>query len=343
MAKYENLTVSIVIPCRNEKNYIGKCIDSFLNQSYDSKLYEILVCDGMSDDGTRSIVKNYEERFNNVKLIDNLGLSAPKGMNAGIKYSKSDIIIIFGAHAYSDYKFIQENINAITTHNVGCVGGPIETINKDDKGCAISMAMSSPFGVGNALFRYAKKETYVDTVAFGCYRKETLDKIGYFDEELVRNQDDELNFRIIKNGYKILLSPKIKSYYYSRSSLKKLWKQYYQYGFWKVRIMQKHGGIASIRHLIPAIFVLTNLFGIVLGVFHKSILYLWILEIILYIIGDIIFSLKLIKLNKNIWKYIFGIFPILHISYGIGFINGLLNCYIFKSKNITKNNTKISR
>lgn len=343
MIKHQDLTVSIVIPCRNEKNYIRKCLDSFVVQTYRKDLYEVLVCDGISDDGTRDIVERYKNLYSNIKLIDNKGLSAPRGMNEGIKSSKSDVIIIFGAHAYADEKFIEENIAALVSHEVGCVGGPIETINEDDKGCAISMAMSSPFGVGNALFRYAKEEVYVDTVAFGCYSREVLDHIGYFDEELVRNQDDELNFRLVKNHYKILLSPRIKSYYYSRSSLKKLWKQYYQYGFWKVRVMQKHGGIASIRHIVPAVFVITNILGIVLGIFYKWILYLWILEVILYLIGDVVFSLKLIKSNRKIWKYIFFIFPILHISYGVGFINGIFNFYIFKSKKTVQNNTKMSR
>ncbi|WP_315117512.1 glycosyltransferase family 2 protein [uncultured Clostridium sp.] len=343
MKDKENLTVSIVIPCRNEKNYIKKCIDSFINQTYPAKLFEVLICDGMSDDGTRDIVMEYENKYSNVKLIDNEGLSAPKGMNKGIKYSQKDVIIIFGAHAYAKEDFIEENIKALINNEVGCVGGPIETINEDDKGMAISLAMSSPFGVGNALFRYAKEETYVDTVAFGCYRRSVLDKIGYFDEELVRNQDDELNFRVIKNGYKILLSPKIKSYYYSRSSLKKLWKQYYQYGFWKVRVMQKHGRTASIRHLVPAAFVITNVLGLLLGLAFKWILYLWFIEIGLYIIGDMVSSFKLINKNKGIWKYIFFIFPILHFSYGLGFLNGLLNFYVFKSKKSLEKNTKMSR
>lgn len=343
MNSKKDLTVSVVIPCRNEKSYIRKCIDSFLNQSYPKDLYEILICDGMSDDGTRDIIKEYQNKYDNVKLIDNKGLSAPKGMNEGIKYSEKDAIIIFGAHAYADEDFISENIKALTSNEVGCVGGPIETINENNKGASISMAMSSPFGVGNALFRYAKEETFVDTVAFGCYRKEVLNEIGYFDEELVRNQDDELNFRVIKSGNKILLSPKIKSYYYSRSSLKKLWKQYYQYGFWKVRVMQKHGKPASLRHLVPATFVITNILGAVLSLFNKYIFYFWMLELALYVFCDIIFSCKLIKKNKNIKKHIFFIFPILHISYGIGFVKGLFNFYIIKSKKAIEKNTKMSR
>ncbi|MFD3156169.1 glycosyltransferase family 2 protein [Haloimpatiens sp. FM7330] len=337
-------TVSVVIPCRNEKKFISECIDSFVNQTYDKELYEVLICDGMSDDGTRDIVKGYEEKYKNIRLVDNVGLSAPKGMNEGIRKSKADVIIIFGAHAYADKDFIKNNVKLLNKDkSVGCAGGPIETINDSDKGRAVALAMSSPFGVGNALFRYAKKEMYVDTVAFGAYRRDVLEEIGYFDSELVRNQDDEINYRVTKAGYNILLSPTVKSYYYSRASLKKLWRQYFQYGFWKVRVMQKHGKTASVRHLVPMTFVLTNLLGIILGMFFKPILILWLVELAAYLTCDIISSFKLIKRKFNLLKYIPIIFPILHLSYGIGFLQGLFVFYLFKSKKYINKNTKMSR
>ncbi|MCD3244556.1 glycosyltransferase family 2 protein [Clostridium botulinum C] len=336
-------TVSIVIPCRNEENYIGECLDSFINQTYPKELYEVLVCDGFSDDKTREIVEEYSKKYSNIKLLDNEGRSAPKGMNVGIKYSKKDIIIIFGAHAYADKDFIKNNVKALENPEVGCSGGPIKTISENETGKAIACAMSSPFGVGNALFRFAQKEMFVDTVAFGAYRREILDSIGYFDEELVRNQDDELNYRVIKAGHKILLSPKIKSVYYSRGSLSKLWKQYYQYGFWKVRVMQKHSKTASIRHLVPMAFVLTNLLGIILGLFFKPILCLWGIEVIMYLLCDFISSFKVSKGNVGIMKYMPLIFPILHISYGLGFIAGLFGFYVFKSDKMIHKNTKMSR
>ncbi|WP_374119116.1 glycosyltransferase family 2 protein [Clostridium sp. OS1-26] len=336
-------TVSIIIPCRNEEKYIGKCIDTFINQTYPKECFEVFVCDGMSTDNTRDIVREYEKKYSNIKIVDNPGLSAPKGMNEGIRKSKADIVIIFGAHSYADKDFIKYNVEALRNKEVGCAGGPIETISEDDKGTAIAYAMSSPFGVGNALFRYAQEETYVDTVAFGAYRKEVLEEIGYFDEELVRNQDDELNYRVVKNGYKVLLTPKVRSSYYSRSSLKKLWKQYYQYGFWKVRVMQKHGKPASLRHLIPMIFVTTNVLGAAVGLFFKPILYLWFLELGLYLVCDIVASIKVAKGNHKLLKYIPLIFPILHLSYGIGFMEGLVSFYLLKSNKAIEKNTKMSR
>ncbi|MCY6370498.1 glycosyltransferase family 2 protein [Clostridium ganghwense] len=336
-------TVSIVIPCRNEKDYIGQCLESFINQTYPKDLFEVLVCDGMSDDGTRGIIKEYKKKYDNIHIVDNKGLSAPKGMNLGIKKSNKDIIIIFGAHSYADKDFIKNNVKLLQKEGVGCAGGPIETISNNEVGEAISLAMSSPFGVGNALFRYAQKETYVDTVAFGAYEKKVLEEIGFFDEELVRNQDDELNYRVVKAGYKILLSPEVRSKYYGRGSLSKLWRQYYQYGFWKVRVMQKHGKTASIRHLVPMAFVLTNTLGIGLGLFFKPILILWLIQFIMYLALDIAASVKLVKNKFNLIKYIPFIFPILHISYGLGFINGLMAFYVLRSNKLVEKNTKMSR
>ena len=338
------IDVSVVIPCRNEKKYISKCLDSFLNQNYSKELYEILVCDGMSDYGTRDIIREYEAKYDNVHLVDNKGLTAPKAMNEGIRYSKAKSIIIFGAHAYADSNFIKNNMKLLYRNDeIGCVGGTLETISENDKGKAIALAMSSPFGVGNALFRYATEEMYVDTVAFGGYKREVLDDIGYFDDELVRNQDDEINFRVTKGGYKILLSPEIKATYYSRGSFKKLWRQYFQYGFWKVRVMQKHGRTPSVRHLVPMAFVLGNIGAAILSFLFKPIFYIWMVVLGLYIIGDLVSSLKLTKGKRKLLKYIPIVFPILHFSYGIGFLDGLINFYLLKSNKKIDKNMKTSR
>lgn len=339
-----NKTVSIVIPCRNEENYIEQCIKSFLVQSYPQELIEIIVADGMSTDNTRKIIDEMKKEHKNIKLLDNLKLSAPTGMNLGIKESKSDIIIIFGAHAYADKDFVRENVLALEGKDIGCAGGVITTINDSIKGEAIAEAMSCPFGVGNALFRYAEKEAFVDTVGFGAYDRKFIIDIGLFDEELVRNQDDELNFRVQKAGKKILLNPKIKATYFSRGDFKKLWRQYYQYGFWKVRVIQKHKKPASIRHLIPLMFVLFLLGGGILSIFSKFIFIGYLLTLLLYLLLDLTFSVKICK-KKSIkhLPYLFITFPILHISYGVGFIMGLFNFYIFKSKSMEEKNKKISR
>lgn len=339
-----NNTVSIVIPCRNEENYIGQCIESFLKQSYPQELLTIIIADGMSTDSTRQIIKKYQIEHKNVLLIDNLEFTAPTGMNKGIKATDSDIVIIFGAHAYADKDFVLNNVKALIDMEVGCAGGTIKTISEGIIGAAIAKAMSCPFGVGNALFRFADKETYVDTVAFGAYRRTVLDEIGLFDEQLVRNQDDELNFRVVNSGKKILLSPKIKSTYFSRGSLQKLYKQYFQYGFWKVRVIQKHKRPASIRHLIPLLFVLYLFAGVILSIFSKGIRIISLLILSLYILLDIIFSIKSSRGDGiKCLLYLLVIFPILHFSYGFGFLLGIFNFYIRSISKVENKNKSISR
>lgn len=339
-----NKTVSIVIPCRNEQKYIEKCIRSFLKQSYPQELLTIIVADGMSDDKTRDIIKDIQKENKNVVCLDNKEFTAPKGMNLGIRYSKSEIIIIFGAHAYADKDFVLENVKALEREGVGCTGGIITTINENIKGAAIAEAMSCPFGVGNALFRFSEKECFVDTVGFGAYRKELLNEIGYFDEELVRNQDDELNYRVVKSGAKILLTPKIKSTYYSRGDFKKLWRQYFQYGFWKVRVIQKHKKPAAIRHLIPMAFVLFLGLGAIGSLFSKFIALSFSAILSLYLLLDLIFSVKIsIKKNIKYLGYLFVTFPILHISYGLGFLSGIVNFYIVRNSQLEEKNKELSR
>lgn len=338
--------VSIVIPCRNEETYIEQCLQSMVKQSYGIENIEILVCDGYSNDRTQEIIKDLSDKYNQIKLVLNEKRVAPSAMNLGIKQATGSIIIIFGAHAYMDKDYVKNCVKKLEDDDaLACVGGKIINISENGTAKAISLAMSSPFGVGNALFRFSDKEQYVDTVAFGAYKKKVFDEVGLFDEEFVRNQDDELNFRVTESGNKILLSPDIISHYYTRGSFSKLWRQYYQYGFWKVRVIQKHKKPASIRHLIPLFFVLTLGLGIVLSPFLKIIRYLLLLEVLAYFLGALIFS---VKACKNQCKYIPKVmltFLILHLSYGIGFLEGIFVFLIFKSKSkkSIEKNIKTSR
>lgn len=336
------IKVSLIIPCKNEERYIKECINSALEQTYEN--IEVLIVDGMSNDKTRDIVKEIEKLNDNVKLLDNPKMVTPHALNIGIEQSSGQAIIIIGAHSILDKKFVENNVRNLYERGYDCSGGVIETINENYIGNLISKAMSCPFGVGNALFRYTDKELEVDTVPFGAYKKETLNRIGYFDTELVRNQDDELNLRLINNGGKILLSPDIKSKYYSRGSLKKLWKQYFQYGFWKVRVIQKHKKPASIRHLIPILFVLSlSILGI--GSLFSGLARMFLLtEVSTYLLLSIVFAVKHSNGEGIKSKFILPmIFFILHVSYGLGFGLGLVNFYINKNRKFIERNTEISR
>jgi len=257
-------------------------------------------------------------------------------MNIGIKNSTGDFITRIDAHAEIDKNFIINSLKVFELdEKIFCSGGIIESIYENENSKVISLAMSSSFGVGSAYFRTGLKNGYVDTLAFGTYKKELFDKIGLFDEELVRNQDDELNFRLIKNGYKIYLSKDIKSKYYVRSSFKKLFKQYYQYGYWKVYVNKKHKTFTNYRQLVPFLFTIF-LFSVFISIFHKSYIYFYLFIITIYFSLSFIFAIKKTKNISEIFKVIFS-FIILHLSYGLGYLQGIIDFIILNKKPSNKN------
>lgn len=335
--------VSIVIPCRNEEKHIGKCINSIIEQSYGIENIEVMIADGLSVDKTAEIIIEYGKLHPQIRYIRNEKRTAPAAMNLGIQNSTGEIIIIFGAHAYMDKEYVQKCVEKLKANDIDCVGGKIINLSENRAAEAISRAMASPFGVGNALFRYSNTEELVDTVAFGAYKREVFDRIGLFDEEFVRNQDDELNFRLTLSGGHILLSPEIISYYYTRGSFSKLWNQYFQYGFWKVRGIQKHKRAASIRHLIPAGFVIGLIFGTGLSIFFNWVRYLFIFVIMLYLVGAFVFAQKASQDEPRFIPNIMLTFIILHVSYGLGFIEGIYVFYFTKNSDKINKNTKLSR
>ena len=322
--------VSIVIPCRNEEKYIGKCLDSILNSDYDKSLLEVFVCDGMSEDKTESTILLYSQ-YSFIKLLKNKHKTTPYALNLGINNSSGDVIMILGAHAELSSDYISQCIATFhLDEKIGCVGGLLQTISEDEQTKSIAKAMSSSFGVGNAYFRTGAKEGYVDTVAFGAYKKEVFNTAGLFDESLTRNQDDEFNYRITKAGYKIYLNPSIKATYYSRSSLSKLFGQYFQYGYWKVFVNKKHHAITTFRQMIPAIFVIFFLTGSILAFISIFFLFAFLSIFFLYLLLACIAAAKA-KNIKDFFMMLFAIF-ILHFSYGIGYIEGICNFIILRKK-----------
>lgn len=321
----ENPLVSIVIPCRNEEKFIAKCLDSMLKQNYPEDKLEILVVDGMSTDKTREILEDYKEKHG-IKIIENPKRITPIALNLGVKNSTGDVVIIFGAHAFAENNFVSKNVEFIFKKKADCVGGVIKSIGENYWGKVISLVMSSPFGVGNALFRYAKEAKYVDTVAFGAYRREVFKKIGLFDDKFKFGQDAEFNFRLSKSGGKIFLSPEIESYYYVRSSIIKLWRQYFRYGRSKSTMAKRHKKIISIRSLVPTIFLLTLFLTAILGIFFKPFLFLFSAVFFSYLLLNLFFSLKIS--SSSGFKYLFSLilsFFILHFSYGLGFLRGIFS------------------
>lgn len=334
------LKVSIIIPCRNEKSYIAKCIDSILSQDYPHEYLDVIICDGCSDDGTLTILEEYCQQYRNVCVLVNQHKTTPHALNIGLKKSQADVKIILGAHSEIHSDYVNNCIACFDlSPEIGCVGGVLNNVYEGKTSAAIGLAMSSPFGVGNSHFRTGAKNGYVDTVAFGAYRKEVFESIGYFDENLIRNQDDEFNFRLLKSGRTIYLSNTIRANYYVRASYRKLVKQYYQYGYWKVFVNKKHRVITSMRQLIPFVFVLF-LFSLPLFVYFK------IPEIfgaILLFYGTLgIYSAKKVASSfLNIPSIVFTFF-ILHFSYGLGYLEGVFN-FLLLGRNPKKSSTISSR
>ena len=275
-------TVSIVIPMRNEEKYIGNCLDSLLAQEGDGGSLEVVVVNGESEDGSKQIVENMMPIFPRLKLLDNPRHITPVSLNMGVKAATGDVIIILGAHSYVAKDFISKNLHFLDTMAVDCVGGSISPVGDTYQGEAIALAMSSPIGVGNAFYRYSKVQRLVDTVQFGAYRREIFYRIGYFDEELVRNQDFELNHRIVSTGGRILLAPQVHGYYVVRSSIPKLFKQYFDYGFWKTKVISKEVGAFRLRYQIPPIFIMALAITGLLGLFMPMLWSLFQGIVILY-------------------------------------------------------------
>ena len=333
--------VSIIIPCRNEENYIFKCVMSILEQDYSGKI-ELLIIDGMSDDKTVSIVNDLSSIHKNVKLIENIEQTTPQAMNIGLGVASYDLIIRIDAHAIALPNFIKNNVDSIfESDNIMCAGGKIINVYENKISHAIGMAMSSVFGVGNATFRVGGEKKFVDTLAFGIYKKEVFEKIGTFDEDLIRNQDDELNFRLTKGGYKILYNPEIQSEYYVRGSIKKLYKQYYQYGYWKVYVNKKHKTITTIRQMVPLFFVLGLLLGTLISILIPVFWYVFVFGITIYLIMALLFAYRVNDKQVSILK-VATIFPVLHFSYGFGYLIGILH-FLVLGKSPSQKNKEISR
>ncbi len=325
--------VSIVIPMRNESKHIRKCLDSLIDQDYPLENYEILVTDGMSEDGSREIVAQYRDKFKYIKLLDNPRKITPVSKNIGIKNARGDIIIILSAHSSVAPNFVSQNVDLLKKTDADCVGGPIQTVGEGYTGKGIALVLSSPFGVGNARFRYTQKEQYVDTVAFGAYRREVFDRIGFFNEELIRNQDNDLHFRLRKSGGKIYLSPSIKSFYYARSSLRDLWKQGFKTGTWNILTVRRSPGSLSVRHFVPLFFVLSLIISLFL--LSTTIWGLIILSSILltYFLCAIFFSAAIAAKAGILYLPILPlIFFSYHVSYGLGSIWGLIRSVPFPRK-----------
>jgi succinoglycan biosynthesis protein ExoA len=309
------MELSIICPALNEIRFIDRLINSLC--APDGVEKEILLVDGGSTDGTREKIEMRMREFPFLKLIDNPGRTSTHAFNIAYPVSKGDFIAFVGAHAEYSPKYFKTAVLCLKNNEADVAGGFLEQRGKTKTGEAIALVMSSKAGVGNTEFRTMKKKMYVDSVAFAVYRRDVIEKAGLMNESLPVNQDDEFHYRINSLGFRILMLPDISAIYYVRDSKIALWKQYFKYGLYKPAVLSGTKRSIRVRHIIPALFTLYILSLPVAFLYSW-----WLLPLILYVF--IIVSVAVgFRKSFEITLRTLPVFPVLHLSYGLGFIAGM--------------------
>ena len=325
-AKHDlSTTVSILMPVRNEGRFLRHSLAAVLGQDYPKDHLEILVLDGMSTDETRAIIRHYRADHPHVRLLNNPGHIVPTGLNIGLREAKGDIIIRVDGHTRIAPNYVSACVQALKETGADNVGGLMRGVASTPFGEAVVLATSSPFGVGNARFHYAETQEVVDTVYLGAWPREVFTRIGGFDEEMVRNQDDEFNYRLRAAGGTIVLTPTIQSHYQVRSTPRGLWRQYFQYGTWKVRVLQKHPRQMRARQFVPPLFVATLLVTALLAPVSQVARVVLAATGALYLLANGTASLR--SARHTPWRARLRLplaFALLHLAYGAGFLVGLV-------------------
>jgi len=331
----QTVHVSVVVPCRNEIRHIRAFLNSVFRQELGQIEMEVLVADGMSDDGTRLVLSEFEKRFAALKILDNPEQIVSTGLNRAIREAKGEIIVRMDAHTEYAPDYVRSCVEVLNETNADNVGGPALTHADGYLAQAIAHAYQSPFARGGAKARDPRYEGPVDTVPYGCWRKSIFDWIGLFDEKLVRSQDYEMNMRIASFGGTVWRSPRITSWYRPRASLSGLFWQYFQYGFWKVAVIRKHRGLASRRNLVPGSCLVA---GAVLLLFaagarlsgsvrwQSSSMDVWLALVGLYFLASLVSAFSVAK--REGWRFfpcLPIVFAVYHLPYAVGFVLALLH------------------
>jgi len=317
------VTLSVVCPVFNEALHIDTVITFFLTaEPFEKELY---IIDGGSTDKTIEIVQKYAEAHANIRLIHNPEKYVPQALNKVIPLCKGTYIVRLDAHTEYDASYFTEILETFERTGASIVGGPMRAIGVSSTQKAIAYATSTPFGVGDSSFHYDDVEGEADSVYLGAWKRSIFERTGLFDVKFVRNQDDEFHYRAKSLGFKIWLNPKIKSYYYPRSNLSALWKQYYQYGLYKPMVLSKIKNSMRLRHLIPSLlflYVLVSPFIVAVGFLYSGLFFILLLPMALYLGLDFFYSFKCKEGMASRIKCLI-VFLTLHLSYGSGFLRGI--------------------
>lgn len=321
--------LSVIVPCRNEEGFIGPCLGSIFRNIYPTDKYEILVVDGMSTDGTRSIVRELA-KSNAVKLLDNPRKITPAGLNIGLRAAKGEVICRVDAHAQISRDYLRRCVEHLCADAAENIGGSMRTIpsRRNLMAKSIALCMSHKFGVGNSAFRTGVDQpTFTDTVFGGCYKKETLERIGLYNENLPRTQDFELNQRLRKSGGRILLDPAIQCYYFAPPNLHCFVRQNLRDGLWSILpFAYSRTTPVRVRHLISLAFVSTIIALAVGGLLLRPLWFLLMIELGCYMAANLMFSIQLGHKEKD-YRLLFTmplIFLVRHFPYGFGSLIGTL-------------------
>lgn len=358
------MKVSVLIPTYQESRYIGRCLESLVVNDYDfaGTGSEILVIDGHSTDGTREIVTDLARKHLFIRMVDNPDTVQVVGLNVGLKIASGDLIVRCDAHSEYPHNYIPELVKWHEKGIAANIGGCWITMPGDEgpRAHAIAAIMRHPLGVGLTYRTVQRgKERFVDTVPFGSWKRETLDKFGYFDEEFTRAQDLEHNVRLRQQGQKILMLPWLRIRYFARETFDKAASMFYQYGYWKNKVNRKYGTLCSLRQLIPPLFVL-GFFSLVIATLLSLIPSAAFLSPVapyclaayagIYLAAISISALFILARQKDpcrrsIRFFILLVFAFIttHFSYGIGYLRGLVEIVLFNRKHLDdhlKDNTR---
>ncbi len=318
--------VSVLMPVRNEAGYIERSLGSVLAQDYPPESLEVIVADGRSSDGTPAVLRRLagsaRARGVRVVVVDNPHGTVPHAMNLALAAACGDVVVRVDGHCRVPPDYVRRCVEVLATTGADCVGGALDTVSDGALGRAIAAAQSSRFGVGGAPFRtWRGRGGFVDTLAFGAYRRDVFDRIGGFDEELERNQDDEFNLRLTQSGGRIWLDPSIRATYHSRATLGSLWRQYHDYGFYKVRVLQKHRTLSSRRMLAPPAFVA----GLTAAACASALTMSWLplAPVVVPYAGSCAIAAVGQWRRPAVMLLLPLAFCVMHVAYGTGFLAGL--------------------
>lgn len=334
--------VSIICPVYNEEKFIDMCVVSILNQDYPADSLEVFFVDGRSTDNTVETISKYAATNTNIHILDNPQHTVPYALNKGIEHSHGDVIIRIDGHCVYPSNYISTLVKYLYELNADNVGAVWHTVPaKDTSIChAIAIASSHPFGVGGSRHKIGAKDILqTDTVPFGCYRREVFDKIGMFDTDLTRNQDDEFNARLINHGGRIYLIPQLEINYTARNTLYKMCRMYFQYGLFKPLVNKKLGSPATIRQFFPLLFLLGIVLGGIMSFLADWIMWTYFAVLILYItIGIAIGCKSAVKRHKPLLVSLMPyVFACVHLSYGYGYLIGIYKLLMKKKFNVESN------